>query len=219
MPKLFVGVACFAFATPSYAAANLLSNAGFEDPAISTNPGYVTYPANSYLFGTSGWFVEAGNVDIVNSYAGAVAAEGQQFLDLVGTVNGSISQTFATTVGQAYKLTFQYAHNIFSTSTATAVFDVAVSDLTAGTVTHSGGATASNLNWQTYTGFFTAGSGPMSKLTLTNTVGANQGGIFADDFTITAVPEPATWVSLVFGFGLLGGALRRRKQTLRPRYV
>ena len=211
--KLIIGAACLLAATPSYAA-NILTNGGFEDPAISTNPGYETYTAGSTAI--TGWFVEAGDVDIVNQYRGAVAAEGNQFLDLVGTVNGSISNTFATTLGQVYKLTFQYAHNIFSTNSATAVFDVSVSGLN-GTVMHSGSASASNLGWQTYTGFFTAGSSPTSKLTLTNTVGANQGGLFADDFQVTAVPEPATWVSLIFGFGLLGGALRRRKQTLRPR--
>lgn len=213
--KLVLAGIGLAVATPSYAA-NILTNGGFEDPVISTNPGYETYSAGSSAI--TGWLVEAGNVDIVNHYQGAVAAEGNQFLDLVGTVNGSISNTFATTLGQVYKLTFQYAHNIFSTSTASAVFDVNVTGLN-GTVMHSGGASASDLGWQTYTGYFTAGSGSTSKLTLTNTVGANQGGLFADDFQVTAVPEPATWVSLILGFGLLGGALRRRKQTLRPRFA
>lgn len=30
-------------------------------------------------------------------------------------------------------------------------------------------------------------------------------------FSGGAVPEPATWVSLIFGFGMLGAALRRRR--------
>ena len=30
-------------------------------------------------------------------------------------------------------------------------------------------------------------------------------------FTITPIPEPSTWISLVAGFGLLGAALRRRR--------
>lgn len=31
---------------------------------------------------------------------------------------------------------------------------------------------------------------------------------------VAAVPEPATWLSMILGFGLIGGALRRRKLAL-----
>jgi hypothetical protein len=31
-------------------------------------------------------------------------------------------------------------------------------------------------------------------------------------FTLTAVPEPTTWAMMIIGFGLAGGALRRRNQ-------
>jgi len=38
-----------------------------------------------------------------------------------------------------------------------------------------------------------------------------------DNFTISAaVPEPATWVTMLLGFGLAGAALRRAKTRLRP---
>ncbi|OYW46189.1 MAG: hypothetical protein B7Z08_06740 [Sphingomonadales bacterium 32-68-7] len=30
-------------------------------------------------------------------------------------------------------------------------------------------------------------------------------------FTATAVPEPATWAMMIIGFGVIGGAMRRRK--------
>ncbi|GGB20210.1 hypothetical protein GCM10011380_07240 [Sphingomonas metalli] len=33
----------------------------------------------------------------------------------------------------------------------------------------------------------------------------------AGDVTVTAVPEPATWALLILGFGLVGGAMRRRR--------
>ncbi len=34
-----------------------------------------------------------------------------------------------------------------------------------------------------------------------------------------AVPEPATWLMLIAGFGLIGAAMRRKDRTLRVRYV
>jgi hypothetical protein len=38
-----------------------------------------------------------------------------------------------------------------------------------------------------------------------------------DNFTISAaVPEPATWVTMLLGFGLAGAALRRARTKLRP---
>jgi len=44
--------------------------------------------------------------------------------------------------------------------------------------------------------------------------GTSPGPAYLDDFTITssnaAVPEPATWAMLIVGFGLVGGAMRRR---------
>ena len=36
-----------------------------------------------------------------------------------------------------------------------------------------------------------------------------------DDTTVDGVPEPASWLMMVGGFGLIGGALRRRKRAIR----
>jgi len=53
-----------------------------------------------------------------------------------------------------------------------------------------------------------------------NTLKLNWGGtdspdLFTADFSFgSAVPEPATWAMLIGGFGLAGGALRRRRATL-----
>ena len=40
-----------------------------------------------------------------------------------------------------------------------------------------------------------------------------KGGSFGGqlDFTVAAVPEPATWSLMIGGFGLLGAAMRRRR--------
>ncbi len=38
---------------------------------------------------------------------------------------------------------------------------------------------------------------------------------FAGVFTLTAVPEPASWAMMIAGFGLVGGAMRRGRQPFR----
>jgi hypothetical protein len=42
---------------------------------------------------------------------------------------------------------------------------------------------------------------------------AEGGGAFALGGTILAVPEPATWTMMIFGFGMAGAGLRRRAAT------
>lgn len=36
--------------------------------------------------------------------------------------------------------------------------------------------------------------------------------------TMGAVPEPATWLMMILGFGLIGASMRRKKQTLQVSY-
>jgi hypothetical protein len=51
-----------------------------------------------------------------------------------------------------------------------------------------------------------------------NDINANNSGSFS--VTVAAVPEPAMWAMLILGFGVMGGAMRRRaKVTVRVAYV
>jgi hypothetical protein len=38
--------------------------------------------------------------------------------------------------------------------------------------------------------------------------------LFTTDGFVLLVPEPGTWAMLIAGFGLVGGALRRRRETV-----
>src|SRR6185295_15775502 len=75
-----------------------LINGGFESPASPPDPGnFVTItPGNEAIMNFTGWTVESGSVDVVDSRApqfgidwGAQATkEGDQILDLSGNGNG-----------------------------------------------------------------------------------------------------------------------------------
>lgn len=57
------------------------------------------------------------------------------------------------------------------------------------------------------------------RIRLQGTPGTTNGG-FGGDVAFTAasaVPEPGTWLMMLVGFGLLGGALRRKRQTIGAR--
>ncbi|HEX8057026.1 MAG TPA: PEPxxWA-CTERM sorting domain-containing protein, partial [Novosphingobium sp.] len=35
------------------------------------------------------------------------------------------------------------------------------------------------------------------------------------NFTVSTVPEPMTWAMMIVGIGLIGGAMRRQRRTVR----
>jgi len=54
------------------------------------------------------------------------------------------------------------------------------------------------------------GGSQIASATIGKVSGANTTRFATDDFA-AAVPEPATWLMMILGFGLIGGQLRRRK--------
>jgi hypothetical protein len=52
-------------------------------------------------------------------------------------------------------------------------------------------------------------------LRVSNASTAFLGNDFAlDDISLVRVPEPATWATMLVGFGSLGGLLRRRRRSI-----
>jgi hypothetical protein len=198
------------FAVPTIASAQV-ANGSFETPDVSSEPCCNTVPPGTL----PGWNV-TGDINVVNGTYSSLppgtnlAQDGTQYLDLVGqSSQGSISQTIATVAGQVYQLSFYYSNNIFG-GAPLASANVSIADLAA-TVVHAT-ATAVSLDWTLFTGTFTGTGSDL--LTFTSVIDAQNGSVFLDNISIVAVPEVATWMLMIFGFGLAGAAIRRRKRAL-----
>jgi len=232
--KLVLSCAVFAamFVGTRQAKADLI-NGSFENPINvygvndTANQNFVDYYApgdqaqydyNSYPGALlTGWTVVSGSVDIVNQSDnpwGWNAFEGNQSLDLNGWDGGTISQSFGTTVGASYILSFAYSNNPWNGGTDYASVTVGNASLQ---LVHSG-ATLAAMGWQTVFLGFTASS-TTTTLTFASENGGT-GGIALDAISIPgavgiaafAVPEPSSIALLgLGGFGLAIGAYRRQR--------
>ncbi len=126
---------------------------------------------------------------------------------------GSISQTFATTMGQQYSVTFQYGA-IALPSLQTMTASVTTDDLAA-TVLGSGNAAATGtldlaaiLSPYSFT---FVGTGANVRLTFldTSTLTSSVDGVL-DNVVVTAVPEAGTISMMLGGLAMMGFVARRR---------
>jgi hypothetical protein len=204
MRKLIIGAAALAAAGNAHAATNIVANGGFEYPAIG--PSYVQYDAQSSAI--SGWNVSNGSVDLITiPYA---FYEGVQALDLSGQSLGTISQVLNTVAGQTYDLVFYFSNNSVS-----------------GTGEYKGKVTVGGLNetfthvdgdpWTEFTGSF-VGTGS-DTLTFEALTIQNNGGVALDSVSVSAAPEPATWLMMIAGFGIVGASLRRKRARVSVRFA
>lgn len=156
----------------------------------------------------SGWTVFNDNVAWIKEPAfNLTAPDGQFFLDLTDYTSGSpfggVRQTFATTQGTTYRVSFQLGSSgAYGLPTGVSV--------AAGTTTQSFSTNATGPDaWTTYTMDFVA-SGASTTLSFVGTQGRDYIGL--DNVSVNAVngvPSPGT-MSLV-GLALLGLGLARRK--------
>lgn len=203
------------------ARASLVTNGGFEAPAIAAAT-FVNVVGGAEPAGFA-WTVTTNNVDIFSNgvlSTTAVAHDGVQALDLVGFGDtGAISQSFATTAGQTYRLSFAYGNNPVSTGSASAdvrVLDGATS-LLAASITHAS-STLADFHWDLFDATF-VGTGGTVSLSFVNTVGGSNGGILLDAIAVDAVtapppgvPVPGTAALALAGLLAIGcGAFGRRR--------
>ncbi len=188
-------------------AANVIVNGDFENTGFGSTSTYYNIGVDHGTPPDFGWTVGPGNVDIVanNGTYGTVLPDGGNYvLDLVGYgATGGISQTFNTVAGTTYDVLFQYSkNNGISAPTANVNGDSLI-----GTVTGTS-------SWQTFSGSF-VGSGSPTTFSIDEGVGGNNAGVFLDNVSVSAAPEPATWAMLMLGVGGLGTAMRMSRRRER----
>jgi choice-of-anchor C domain-containing protein len=188
-------------------AATLITNGSFE--LGNTSGAFSTVTAGGTDI--TGWTVDSGSVDYISSYW--AAADGIRSIDIAGSAIGSLSQSFATTAGQSYSVSFDLSSNPDLSGPRDLL--VSIDGGAPSVFTHPGatGKDAAGMNWTAQSFTFLAG-GPSTTITIT-TNGTAQGvfGAALDNVAAIAVPEPAAWALMLAGFGLVGGAMRRRQRS------
>ena len=208
MRKLLIGlVAALSFGSAANAAT--IVNGSFENSSI--NPGgFTTVNAGSPVI--NGWSVGGASVDYIGSYW--TAQNGARSIDLAGSGIGNISQVIATVVGQLYNVSFYVSRNPDGGITPrTGFVDVGGSQTL---ITFGNAASGpTNMAWElkNYT-FTAAATNTTLRFSADPATSGSAYGMALDNVMIAAVPEPATWLMMLFGFGLIGGALRSRKKQM-----
>lgn len=216
---LLLGLAAVLGFTTGFVRAELIINGGFESPALPPGTGFLTV-GNPGLPGWTIFGPGGGRVDVILNYW--PPAQGLQSLDLVGDTGfgTGILQTFATTPGEQYLLSFRYANNVDTTFATGRVELLGGTTLLNELVTHAG-STRANMNYLDFEALFTANS-PTTTLRFTHVAAGPPApaftGLALDSVSVTLIPEPGSLALL--GVGVLGvvgyGRWRRRWRSTSP---
>ena len=186
------------------ASAAVVQFSGFETPDVAFN--------DYDIFDTAdGWTKSAGTsgIEIQDHVAGDPAPTGgDQFVELDSNFNSSMFYTFAS--AGTFKIDFLFSPRpgIGPASNPISLYLNGVLLAPPGTLT---GGPLGATDWNAYgSNAFNAGVG--DTLLFAAEGESDSLGGYIDNITIsTAVPEPATWMMMMLGFGGLGALLRRRR--------
>ena len=137
------GLAAFALAGATLAFSGP-TNGSFENGTyVDGGSGFQTVTAGDTSI--DGWTVDAGSVDWIGTHW--TAQDGAMSIDMSGTDAGTISQTFATTIGNTYTVSF-FLPATRQDPPAVKTLDVSATGGTPASYTFdTTGATLSNMNW------------------------------------------------------------------------
>jgi choice-of-anchor C domain-containing protein len=181
-------------------ATNLIQNGSFETATV--NPGTDTL-LNAVSTVITGWTVSQGSIDYIGTFW--QASNGVRSVDLAGSGNGKIEQTFNTTIGTTYRVTFDLAGN---PNASPIIKDMRVSagGSSADFSFNTTGKSNSNMGWLSKSWDFTANS-TTTTLEFIG-LGNSDAGAALDNVSVIAlsspsIPEPSSMLGLL-GLGVLG---------------
>lgn len=160
---------------------------------------------------SSGWTVADGTVDLNGAGGNYDFLPGNgSYVDLDGSsfVSGVFSNHVNLIEGTTYQLSFDLAGSHRGTRADTV-------HVTFGSATASYMLSSEDA-FSTYALSFTPGSSGTYSFSYLDVSGDNR-GLFLDNVSVTAVPEPATYAMLLGGLGLFGFLAQRKK--LRTRRI
>ncbi|MBU0801782.1 MAG: choice-of-anchor C family protein [Alphaproteobacteria bacterium] len=161
----------------------------------------------------TGWEVTGNSVDYIGSYW--AAQDLSRSIDLNGNGQGGIRQTFDTVANTVYNVSFWLAGNPDGAPVTKSVTVGATGATTSNYSFDFTGFNKANMGWTNYQYSFVA-TGASTTLSFASQ-DATSFGAALDNVSVTAaVPEPATWAMMILGFGLVGGAMRRRRGGALP---
>ena len=203
------------------AQAAVLTNGDFDQPGGDD--------IRTYLDGSNlpGWtYVSNGGQDIYESSNadGVPTIDGGHYLSFGhnGSVGGAISQSFLTTAGATYNLSY-----LVGQQQGEDVGQILRATIDLGASSWSVDNAISGLGFTSGLGLSFVGDGGMATLTFMDATASGGGGnanIMLDNAFISvsggggpaAVPEPQIWAMMIVGFGIAGTSLRRRRAATIP---
>jgi hypothetical protein len=214
---------------------NLVKNGGFATTTttaangnfeLTTNNTYgsvanwTTAGGYNLLFNTGNAATTAGNAYGQYTYTGkeylnfAAAGMTGNFLALDGDPSfaGAVSQSIVGLVaGQTYTLSFDWSGNQIASRTGATLNGLTASiggnSFSTASVAQGSGAQHASYNFTYKAG----ASNVLSFLSNGSPVGLPPVALL-DNVSLSAVPEPATWATMLIGVGLVGGAMRVRRR-------
>jgi choice-of-anchor C domain-containing protein len=165
------GLAAIALAGTTLAAFVAPTNPSFEnvdDTYVDNGSGFQQVNAGDPSI--TGWTVNAGSVDWIGSYW--PAADGAMSIDMSGQDAGTISQTFDTTIGNTYTVSFALAGNPAGPPTIKTLDVIATGGTAANYTFDTTGSDLTNMNWTTAEYTFLATSASTTLSFISTTAGA-----------------------------------------------
>ena len=207
--KRTIALVALAALSATASAANLLVDGSFESIAQAAGtwntytsvPGWTVTKANGSATSTG--------LEVRNNVAGT-AEDGKNFIELDGYENDAIKQSFTTVVGHEYEVSFWFADRA-GVAASSLGFLANVTSGASSSGTGFGAIGDNGAAWHLITLDFTAGS-TTSVFSIKGTGTSDSLGTSFDNFSVFAVPEPATMGLFAAGLAIVGLSARRRRQ-------